>query len=90
MLQSQLKPSHCCRHTPWLAHESSWQVVLGPGDGETGSVTTGAVFAHVDNRRGPTEACAALNTPLMFGLLLTADGRGRAGPHSARGPEPGC
>lgn len=34
MLQSQVKPSHCCRHTPWLAHESSWQVVLGPEDGE--------------------------------------------------------
>lgn len=34
MLQSQLKPSHCCRQTPWLAHESSWQVVLGPEDGE--------------------------------------------------------
>lgn len=30
MLQSQLKPSHCCKHTPWLEHESSWQVVLGP------------------------------------------------------------
>lgn len=30
MLQSQLKPSHCCRHTPWLEQESSWQVVLGP------------------------------------------------------------
>lgn len=43
MLQSQLKPSHCCRHTPWLAHESSWQVVLGPEDGERGTVTTGAV-----------------------------------------------
>lgn len=34
MLQSQLKPSHCCRHTPWLAHESSWQVVLGPEHGD--------------------------------------------------------
>lgn len=34
MLQSQLKPSHCCRHTPWLAHESSWQVVLGPEQGD--------------------------------------------------------
>ena len=30
ILQSQLKPSHCCKHTPWLEHESSWQVVLGP------------------------------------------------------------
>lgn len=30
MLQSQLNPSHCCRHTPWLEQESSWQVVLGP------------------------------------------------------------
>lgn len=34
MLQSQLKPSHCWRHTPWLAHESSWHVVLGPEYGD--------------------------------------------------------
>lgn len=31
MVQSQVKPSHCCRHTPWLAQDSSVQVVLGPG-----------------------------------------------------------
>lgn len=30
MLQSQVKPSHCWRQTPWFAQESSWQVVLGP------------------------------------------------------------
>ena len=30
MLQSQVKPPHCCRHTPWLEQESSWHVVLGP------------------------------------------------------------
>lgn len=34
MLQSQLKPSHCWRQTPWLAHESSWHVVLGPACGD--------------------------------------------------------
>lgn len=34
MLQSQLKPSHCCKQTPWLEQESSWQVVLGPGERE--------------------------------------------------------
>ena len=32
MEQSQVKPSHCCMQTPWLAHESSWQVVLGPSN----------------------------------------------------------
>lgn len=32
MLQSQVKPSHCCKHTPWLEHESSWHVVLGPAN----------------------------------------------------------
>lgn len=32
--QSQVKPSHCCIQTPWLAHESSWQVVLGPSNSE--------------------------------------------------------
>lgn len=32
MLQSQLNPSHCWRHTPWFAQESSWHVVLGPGE----------------------------------------------------------
>lgn len=32
MLQSQLNPSHCCKHTPWFAHESSWHVVLGPDE----------------------------------------------------------
>lgn len=31
MEQSQVKFSHCWMHTPMLAHESSWQVVLGPG-----------------------------------------------------------
>lgn len=30
-MQSQVKPSHCCRQTPWLAQDSSVQVVLGPG-----------------------------------------------------------
>lgn len=30
MVQSQVKPSHCCRQTPWLAQDSSVQVVLGP------------------------------------------------------------
>ena len=34
MEQSQVKPSHCCIQTPWLAHESSWQVVLGPSSSE--------------------------------------------------------
>ena len=34
MEQSQVKPSHCCIQTPWLAHESSWQVVLGPSNSE--------------------------------------------------------
>lgn len=32
MEQSQVKFSHCWMHTPMLAHESSWQVVLGPGE----------------------------------------------------------
>ena len=32
-MQSQVKPSHCCRQTPWLAQDSSVQVVLGPGRG---------------------------------------------------------
>lgn len=32
ILQSQLKPSHCCKQTPWFAHESSWHVVLGPNE----------------------------------------------------------
>lgn len=32
MLQSQLNPSHCCKHTPWFAQESSWHVVLGPNE----------------------------------------------------------
>lgn len=31
MEQSQVKFSHCWIHTPMLAQESSWQVVLGPG-----------------------------------------------------------
>lgn len=31
MEQSQVKFSHCWMHTPMLAQESSWQVVLGPG-----------------------------------------------------------
>lgn len=35
MEQSQVKPSHCCMQTPWLAHESSWQVVLGPRNAHT-------------------------------------------------------
>lgn len=35
MVQSQVKPSHCCRQTPWLAQDSSVQVVLGPGRGGT-------------------------------------------------------
>lgn len=30
MVQSQEKPSHSCRHTPWWWQESSVQVVLGP------------------------------------------------------------
>lgn len=30
MEQSQVKFSHCWMHTPMLAQESSWQVVLGP------------------------------------------------------------
>lgn len=30
MLQSQVKPSHCCKQTPWFEQESSWHVVLGP------------------------------------------------------------
>lgn len=30
-MQSQVKPSHCCKQTPWLAQDSSVQVVLGPG-----------------------------------------------------------
>jgi hypothetical protein len=34
MEQSQVKPSHCCMQTPWLAHESSWQVVLGPNNAQ--------------------------------------------------------
>lgn len=29
-MQSQVKPSHCCKQTPWLAQDSSVQVVLGP------------------------------------------------------------
>lgn len=33
-MQSQVKPSHCCRQTPWLAQDSSVQVVLGPGRAE--------------------------------------------------------
>lgn len=32
-MQSQVKPSHCCKQTPWLAQDSSVQVVLGPGRG---------------------------------------------------------
>lgn len=32
-MQSQVKPSHCCRQTPWLAQDSSVQVVLGPERG---------------------------------------------------------
>lgn len=34
--QSQVKFSHCWIHTPMLAHESSWQVVLGPGTRRVG------------------------------------------------------
>ncbi|TNN76206.1 hypothetical protein EYF80_013494 [Liparis tanakae] len=30
MVQSQEKPSHSCRHTPWWWQASSVQVVLGP------------------------------------------------------------
>lgn len=32
MEQSQVKPSHCWLQMPWFAQESSWQVVLGPGE----------------------------------------------------------
>lgn len=37
MVQSQVKPSHCCKQTPWLAQDSSVQVVLGPGRGRKGN-----------------------------------------------------
>lgn len=68
MLQSQLKPSHCWRHTPWLAHESSWHVVLGParGDNQWNEVSTltplrgswvcsSTHIKHTDNRLLQTE-----------------------------------
>ena len=41
MVQSQKKPSQSCRHTPWWRHDSSVQVVLGPGPAAAAGVRGG-------------------------------------------------